>query len=415
MDENTLQSIDWFNQSMFQSPYLYSSPVISSGNKKTDWLGMAVATAPQLYQAAKGVKEGVKAFNTFKSASPSVFSKAVPDAFGAVTNRGSTVIGAQASKLGAAGAGALKALGGIGGITGLASTALSFTGVGREADIKNTGDKALKYASIAAPLLLGASNPIGWGLTAAHAINQLTGKTADKQDITQATNVGSGYTGDYVADLAGKKISGLGRLFNKKSRRPEGINQNVKNYQSILARASDVGYRNKQNILGSMTSTQDILNKNRQQLLGGQTTNILAAKSGVKLLDLKNIKAKANHNLLKLQKGGVVEVISKEPVNVIPSGVLHARKHNLPEEIAKHVTNKGIPVVTFEEGGEVKQHAEIEVNEIIFHKKLTNQIEQLLKKFERGDEDAAIEAGKILVYEILENTQDNTGLLEQVE
>ncbi|MGYP000749932642 len=32
-----------------------------------------------------------------------------------------------------------------------------------------------------------------------------------------------------------------------------------------------------------------------------------------------------------------------------------------------------------------------------------------------GSDEAAIEAGKLLVYEILENTVDNTGLLNTVE
>lgn len=34
---------------------------------------------------------------------------------------------------------------------------------------------------------------------------------------------------------------------------------------------------------------------------------------------------------------------------------------------------------------------------------------------EDGSEEAAIEAGKLLVHEILENTVDNTGLLKTIE
>ena len=42
---------------------------------------------------------------------------------------------------------------------------------------------------------------------------------------------------------------------------------------------------------------------------------------------------------------------------------------------------------------------------------LTEKIESLYKEYESGDESAAIKAGKLLVYEILENTIDNTGEL----
>lgn len=101
-------------------------------------------------------------------------------------------------------------------------------------------------------------------------------------------------------------------------------------------------------------------------------------------------------------------------VNVIPDGALHAHKHHL-EDISpeyEQVTSKGIPVVTEEEGGKLKQHAEIERNEIIFRLEVTKKLEKLMKD---GSDDAAIEAGKLLAHEIINNTVDNTGLMEVVE
>lgn len=101
-------------------------------------------------------------------------------------------------------------------------------------------------------------------------------------------------------------------------------------------------------------------------------------------------------------------------VNVIPDGALHAHKHHL-EDISpeyEQVTSKGIPVVTEEEGGKLKQHAEIERNEIIFRLEVTKKLEELMKD---GSDDAAIEAGKLLAHEIINNTVDNTGLIEVVE
>ena len=101
-------------------------------------------------------------------------------------------------------------------------------------------------------------------------------------------------------------------------------------------------------------------------------------------------------------------------VNVIPDGALHAHKHHL-EDISpeyEQVTSKGIPVVTEEEGRKLKQHAEIERNEIIFRLEVTKKLEELMKD---GSDDAAIEAGKLLAHEIINNTVDNTGLMEVVE
>lgn len=101
-------------------------------------------------------------------------------------------------------------------------------------------------------------------------------------------------------------------------------------------------------------------------------------------------------------------------VNVIPSGALHAHKHHLEDvdEKFEEVTTKGIPVITEEKGGDIKQHAEVEREEIIFNLEVTKQLEKLMQD---GSDEAAIEAGKLLVYEILENTVDNTGLLNTVE
>ena len=97
-------------------------------------------------------------------------------------------------------------------------------------------------------------------------------------------------------------------------------------------------------------------------------------------------------------------------VNVIPSGALHARKHNLTKiaedgEKFEDVTTKGIPVVIEDENGNLIQQAEVEREEIIFRLEVTKKLEELAKEH---TDKAAIEAGKLLVKEILYNTVDNT-------
>lgn len=105
-------------------------------------------------------------------------------------------------------------------------------------------------------------------------------------------------------------------------------------------------------------------------------------------------------------------------VNVIPEGALHARLHHM--ENADNLTKKGIPVVAEKEGGELEQQAEIEREEIIFRLEVTKKLEELLKKYsddetpQKDKDTVAIEAGKLLVEEILNNTIDNTGLLTNI-
>ena len=76
-------------------------------------------------------------------------------------------------------------------------------------------------------------------------------------------------------------------------------------------------------------------------------------------------------------------------------------------ENADNLTKKGIPVVD----NDGNQQAEIERDEIIFRKEVTDQIEKLAKE---GTDEAAIKCGELLTYEIIENTDDKTGLALQI-
>ena len=98
--------------------------------------------------------------------------------------------------------------------------------------------------------------------------------------------------------------------------------------------------------------------------------------------------------------------------NVIPEGALHKNKHHM--EHAEGLTKKGIPVID-DEG---EQQAEIEHSEIIFTLEVTKKLEEYYEIFysdessNKEKEQAAIDAGKLLVFQILENTEDRTGLIE---
>ena len=97
--------------------------------------------------------------------------------------------------------------------------------------------------------------------------------------------------------------------------------------------------------------------------------------------------------------------------NIIPEGALHARKNNM-EGAGEDFTHKGIPVID----NDGNQQAEIELNEIIFRLEVTKQLESMKKDYEDSNKDEiAIEAGKLLVKEILNNTIDRTGLIEIID
>lgn len=167
-------------------------------------------------------------------------------------------------------------------------------------------------------------------------------------------------------------------------------------------------------------SIQNLANRYNLNMSGGwqQNNGIRFGKSGTKVsYDLSFAHKVLNHLKEdapeKFEKGG--------KVNIIPEGALHARKHNIDTpELDGKITKKGIPVIVEGENG-IKQVAEIEKNEIIFTKEITEKLEELRDKYSDDESSSkekdaiAIEAGKLLVQEILYNTQDNTGLLNEVE
>lgn len=97
--------------------------------------------------------------------------------------------------------------------------------------------------------------------------------------------------------------------------------------------------------------------------------------------------------------------------NIIPEGALHKEKHHM--ENAEDLTKKGIPVID----NDGVQQAEIERDEIVFTLEVTKKLEDLYNKYQdasnKEKDELAIEAGKILVYEILYNTLDRTNLISK--
>lgn len=125
------------------------------------------------------------------------------------------------------------------------------------------------------------------------------------------------------------------------------------------------------------------------------------------------------------KNGGQLQDIElSQEQSVLPDGSLHRNKHNLDLD---HVTNKGVPVITidgdadtFEEikahEDSITQHAEVESLEVIFSKELTDFIEEKRKEWhESKSNDILEEVGRRVTKELLENTKDETGLIESME
>lgn len=223
--------------------------------------------------------------------------------------------------------------------------------------------------------------------------NSLTKKTVEGSDKDIAKEIGFGYTAQTTDE---KEYGGFSRLFKKNRNKMANRESSTKmaNTMNVLAATNIKKSKEDMGSLDPMSAAR----KNRTQLLGGMNTNILAAKRGAKIYKEK---------IATLKKGG--------KVNVIPSGALHSRLNNMQDIVDKDLTKKGVPVISLESGNKVVQHAEIEREEIILHKDLTKKLESLYKKYKEGDEKALIEAGKLLTYEILENVEDNVGLIEKVK
>ena len=157
------------------------------------------------------------------------------------------------------------------------------------------------------------------------------------------------------------------------------------------------------NRLAKQSSNHPLYQMRTQMLTsGGYNPTSTYAKMGAKLYNIEEAKRILNNRLQSFKNGGAV--------NVIPDGALHKNRHHLEDidEKFEDVTTKGIPVITEAKNGDIIQQAEVEKEEIIFNLAVTKKLEELMEK---GTDEAAIEAGKLLTEEILRNTIDNTNKL----
>ena len=132
------------------------------------------------------------------------------------------------------------------------------------------------------------------------------------------------------------------------------------------------------------------------------------AEEGMKLAPAEDMRKllSSRKSPVKMQNGGEIPGVDN---SIIPDGKLHKELNHLEDTpLDAEVTKKGIPVVQVTENGDLEQIAEIEKEELVLTKALTDQIEALM---EDGSDEAAIQAGILLSNELIENTKDFTGKL----
>lgn len=225
-------------------------------------------------------------------------------------------------------------------------------------------------------------------------------KTQNADVVSDEVKDIQGAYGDSYGDLeSAQKLSGKRFLFGRRK-----ANKFINEANETNQKMQDIATTNtlrKQSDYGN-----DIMQQNLNRYAGTNYMYNAVGKQGMKLMSIEQARLilmmRKNVEQKELQifaNGGTI--------NIIPEGARHSRLNHLDEvhDDFEDVTKKGIPVVTPTENGDLEQVAEVECGEIIFSKSVTEKLEELMKD---GSDEAAIEAGKLLVKEIIKNTDDKT-------
>lgn len=301
---------------------------------------------------------------------------------------------------------AISSAGPIGAIIGAASGVVDAIGSATGLNLDNIDADAAKRAGIGGKAATqGFINSLPGVSMLVGMFGGRTAKSYKSAEIDQMTNAYGGSVADINAaqSLSGKRMLGTGKA-NKFIREQNRVNSLI----------TDISLESK---LRKSNSAGDTYLSQNQNKYAGYTPQLLLSKKGMKFPELDTArslinswKVKPTEDPQKFQLGG--------KMNLIPEGALHARKHNLEKvnpELEGQITRKGIPVVAQGEGGVIQQ-AEIEKEEVIFRKEFTDELERLYKQYQDdSSEDIAIEAGKLICFELLKNTDDRSGLIKSIE
>ena len=191
---------------------------------------------------------------------------------------------------------------------------------------------------------------------------------------------------DTAGEIGGSRVNFM--LSGKTRRSMDDYVKKQNERNELLSKISRTNTLRKQSDYSAELSQQ---NFNRYS--GNNYQGIAIGKQGMKIEDTQFLK-----------DGGTIGVDS----SVIPEGALHKELNHIEEvnkEVDKAITDKGIAVISTDKDGKIEQIAEIEKEELVLRLGITKIIEELWKD---GSDEAMLKAGKLLVSELMENTDDNT-------
>lgn len=183
------------------------------------------------------------------------------------------------------------------------------------------------------------------------------------------------YSGAYAGTAndinTGSSMSGKRYLFGKNNA-SNFINENNRRNELI----TQVGNINTLRKSNSYVPTTNYSGTNNVTAVGKQGLKLISLSDAHKLLASRPTQTTSQVDISKFKDGGVIGVDS----NVLPEGALHKELNHMEEyneKLDKEITDKGIAVVTTDSDGKLKQVAEIECEELIFRKSVTERLEDL--------------------------------------
>ena len=252
-------------------------------------------------------------------------------------------------------------------------------------------------------------NSMVWGI--------MGGDTATAHMSTDSLEMAHGYTGSMQTLQDAQALGDKRMLFGKRK-----ANRFVKAANKMNETLTEMNLERKR--MESNYAPQ-LYATNNQMIYNGYTPGLTLHKRGgtiPELDDVRSIMQSLQSKKQEIQEPQKFQLGGK--MNMIVTGALHARKHNLEElnpVLEGEITKKGIPVITFDEGGEVDQQlAEVEQAEIVMTLDTTKTIEDYYKEYMDADtnkeaDQAALECGKFLVDQILKNTDDPDKLIKKTK
>lgn len=288
-----------------------------------------------------------------------------------------------------------QAIGALMGVNKLLGKGLSTMGVGTDAMTRSD-------AILDSPFLK---------LTPFGLVNAIGAKKTHTFEGDDESNeqIGSSYGGslDRFADTELKSGKKYGLFSRKQYRKANDFIDESQRQQNLM---TDIAT----NATNDFAASSNPFLQNRMQISRtGGFNNAAVGKEGMKIQNIDWAKAL----LQRLKQSQLQSFEQGGKMNIIPTGALHKELHHIDQ---KGITKKGIPVVVQSEGGEIEQTAEIEKQEIILHLDLTTAMEQYRDQYnespdQEAKDSAAIEAGKILTQELLNNTIDKAKLIKSIE